>query len=518
MDDVSTSKSVEEDPNGSPPPTAAAAMNRGRLLLLWLAGFATLATITATGSMVRLNAATASFAFLVAILLFSVRGSARLGIAMSLLATACFNFFFLPPLHNFTIADPANWVALIAFLLTSIVVNRLVIAARTQAAAAVARRRELETLYALSIDLFAATNRVGALGEAAGRALRLLGAAGGGLVLYDGSFYRQKVVCWSGAKGDEVEDVIAGVGRHREALSIPSPFGTDFYLPLILGGKVSGALVVRGNTASTEALESAGRLVALAVEREHFIEENTHLQALKESDALKTSLLRAVSHDLTTPLTAIIIQTQALKRLAGTTGELGQSVESIATETNRLRRRIDNLLAMARLEAGRYTPRPEPTPAADLFRLLRDHLPNVFAEHPISIEVAPDVPDVFVDPSLALEMIANLLENAHRAAPPDSPISLMARRHPLDPKKVRLEVLDRGPGLIVASAAHAEEDEPITFVASSDVAQRGLGLEIARGLAAASGGTVSLSNRPDGGAIAHIDLPAADLPVVMEEE
>src|SRR4029079_1336506 len=135
-------------------------------------------------------------------------------------------------------------------------------------------------------------------------------------------------------KPDEIEDLIAGVARHKEPLEFPSPFGRDVYLPLIVGGKTTGALVARGTDASKQALESAARLVALAVERERFIEENAHVQALRESDALKTSLLRAISHDLTTPLTAITIHIEALKRKAASDTEMLDAIRGIGDETS----------------------------------------------------------------------------------------------------------------------------------------------------------------------------------------
>ncbi|MEO8035698.1 MAG: ATP-binding protein, partial [Acidobacteriota bacterium] len=360
-----------------------------------------------------------------------------------------------------------------------------------------------------SIDLFTATNRVGALGEAAGRALQLLGAREGGLVLFDGSSYRQNVVSWRGMKPDEIEDLIAGVGRHKEVLEFPSPLGRDVYLPLVVGGKTTGALVARGTEASKQALESASRLVALAVERERFLEESAHMQGVRESEALKTSLLRAISHDLTTPLTAITIQTEALRRHSAGHQELLDIGAAIAGETSRLWRRIDNLLAMARLEAGKAKPRPEPTPPADLFRAARENLPLVFGARPITVHVDADCPDAWVDPSLTLEILVNLVENAHRVSPLAAPLELVARRHPMEPDRVRLEILDRGPGLPdgVASA-----DGTIRANETSDVAQRGLGLEIARSLAAANGGTIGFAPRAGGGTIARIDLPAAPAP------
>jgi two-component system, OmpR family, sensor histidine kinase KdpD len=477
-------------------------------LAAWIAAIGAIAVVTAVGSVIGLNPSTVGFVYLIAVLLISVWGGLLAGTVSSVVATLCYNFFFFPPLYTFTIETPANWFALVAFLVASVTVNRLVVAARVQAEKAEQRRTELETLYGLSIDLFTATNRVGALGEAAGRALTLLGARAGGLVLFDGSPFRQNVISWSGDKPEEIEDLIAGVGRHKEPLEFPSPLGRDVYLPLIVGGKTTGALVARGTEASKQALESAARLVALAVERERFLEENAHVQALRESEALKTSLLRAISHDLTTPITAVTIRTESIRRRAGADSELLEDVGAIAEETARLRRRIDNLLAMARLEAGKAKPRCEPTPPADLFRAVRENLPIVFTTRPITVHVEPDCPDANVDPSLTLEILVNLVENAHRVSPPEAPIELVARKHPLDTDKLRIEILDRGPGLppgVVDADGNVATE-------TADVAQRGLGLEIARSLAAANGGSIGLAPRQGGGTIARVDLPAARLP------
>lgn len=236
-------------------------------------------------------------------------------------------------------------------------------------------------------------------------------------------------------------------------------------------------------------------------EIERLIEETAHLEALRESEALKTSLLRAISHDLTTPLTAITLHTEALRRSTENDAERKGAIAGIAGETARLRRRIDNLLAMARLEAGKSKPRREPTPPADLFHAVRENLPLVFESRRVTIHVDDNCPDANVDPALALEILVNLIENAHRVSPPDAPLELTARA--LDPGQVRMEVLDRGPGVPPG-------------ITDSDVTQRGLGLEIARSLAEANGGSIGLTPRPGGGAIARLDVPSAPLPQLTE--
>jgi two-component system sensor histidine kinase KdpD len=312
---------------------------------LALAG-AAIAAATAAGVLLRVNPTTFALVLLTLVLFLAAWRGIACGVLASLLATACLNFFFLPPLHTWHVEDPENWVALGCFLVASIL---------------------------------------------------------------------------------------------------------------------------------------AGRIVTHAA----------HVEALRESDALKTSLLRAVSHDLTTPLTAIALQTGQLRRRSAP--DLQPSIDALEMEVDRLRRRIDGLLAMARLEAGALAPSKEPTPPADLFRAARENLSLIARSRPIVVRVEPDCPDLDIDPSLALEIIVNLVENAHRSSPTGEPITLLAQCHPSEPRMVRLEILDQGPGIALLSD------------------RRGLGIEIAQGLARALHGTVTLTNRSGGGTVAQIDLPAAEL-------
>lgn len=462
------------------------------------------AATTAAARVAGLNSTTVGLVLLLAVLGLALARGLRAAVAGAFGATLAFNFFFLPPLHTFTIAEPANWVALFCFLIVAVVVSRLVLRAREEAADARKGQREIAVLYDLSIDLFTTTNRVGVLGEAAARALRSVGAEGGGLVEADADSGRPNVVSWSGRDlAPEHERLVKVVLERAEAAEVPAPAGTrDAYFPLLAGGRARGVLVVLGTRAGRTVLEPVARLVALAVERERFLAENAHLEALRQSEELKTSLLRAVSHDLRSPLTAIGLSIEGLRRRLGGDAGVRPALDDLSRESGRLSRRIDNLLALARLEAGRSVPRAEPTPPADLFRAARESLPLVLDAHPVHVSVGADCPDVLADPSLVAEVLVNLLENAARAAPEGTALELTATRHPLEPLRVRLEIADRGPGLPpeVTSGAEAEP---------ADVGRRGLGLEIARGLAGANGGRLSLHPRPGGGTIARVDLPAA---------
>ncbi len=459
------------------------------------------AAAAALGRVLRVNATTEGFVFLFAVLAVAVPRGLFAGTVASVAAALAFNYFFLPPVGTFTIADPSNWVALSAFLVASTVTSRLVARARQRAEEAVARRAEVEALYDLSIDLFAATNRVGALGVAAGRALRTIGAKGGGLLLFrEGPGNVETVFDLAGSLESD-NALIESVGRQGETVEVPAADGArDVYLPLAVGGKASGVLVARGTRAEKNALESVGRLVALAVERERFLRERTHLEALRESDTLKTSLLRAVSHDLRSPMTTIRMGLARLRRSAGDE----RAIDDVARETERLSRRIDNLLAVARLDAGTFVPRPEPSPAADLFRSALESLPLVLEGQKTEVSVSPETPDLFVDPALAVEILANLLENAARASPAGQPIELHAEPDPLQKGRVHLEVFDRGPGIPAAFKRAAGGPKE-----SGDSGRTGLGLEICRSLARALGGTINFADRPGGGTIARLDLPAA---------
>jgi two-component system sensor histidine kinase KdpD len=224
----------------------------------------------------------------------------------------------------------------------------------------------------------------------------------------------------------------------------------------------------------------------------------SHLEAVRESEALKTALLRAVSHDLRTPLTAMRLEIESLEaRLAGHP-EVLASVRGLAVEQARLARRIDNLLALARLEAGVARPRPEPTPPGSLFRAARESLALILTGREVATHIAPGCPDLLADPSLTVEILVNLLENAARASPAGTALELAAALDPDRPGYIRLEVLDRGPGMADVAG---------------DRAAGGLGLRIATSFAEAQGGSLELLARPGGGTIARILLPAEpDLP------
>lgn len=488
--------------------------------LALVAVLAALAATTFIGRLVGANATTAGFLFLLAVLFLTLRWGLLAGAVASIASTLAFNFFFLPPLHTFTISDPANWAALAAFGITAIVTGRLVAAERHRAEEAEAKRRDTQTLYDLCFGLFTATNHPGRLDEAAAHTLAALGAVRGGLVLVEEG--RARCV-WSTG---ETEAIAAEPGVERAIASEQvvelEPAGGIRRLaaPLAVGGRLSGALVVTGGRTDPELLASAGRLLALAIERDHLIEQSTRSEALAASDRLKTALLRAVSHDLRSPLTAMAIGLEALLRDTPESSPDRIRLLVVARERERLGRRVDQLLTAARLEAGLLHPHLEPIPAAELFRAARENLELILADRKVAIEIARDCPDLATDAALVVEALVNLIENAARVSPPHSELSLSAvgeggETGVRSPTSVVLEVADRGPGLpaslaeqFAASASGRSATTSLPLPSLSEGGRGGLGLAIVRQLAAACGGSFELRDRAGGGASARLILPA----------
>jgi len=288
-------------------------------------------------------------------------------------------------------------------------------------------------------------------------------------------------------------------------------------------------LLTRARDAADRARARQLEVEGLWRERERLLAETAHVEALRESEALKTGLLRAVSHDLRTPLTALRLEIESLERQlhAARNGngagpaideEPLHTVRRLSSEQQRLARRIDNLLALARLEAGLARLHVEPVPASWLFRAAAESLSSLLAERRFERRVAADCPELAVDPSLALEIIVNLLENAARAAGSGGSIELAAASAG---EMVAVEVRDRGPGVPASVARELEDDSGVLWAPGEDAGPRerlGLGLQIARSFAAAHGGSLQLIPRNGGGTTARVELPAVLVPHGSELE
>jgi two-component system sensor histidine kinase KdpD len=453
----------------------------------------TLSALTAAAYALGAPPITAGFIFLLSVLVLTLRLGTTGGVAAALLSTFALNYFFLPPIHTFSIGTAEHWIAFFTYGAAALLTGRLAARERERAAEAEAKRGEIAALYDLCFSLFAAGGAPGRLDELVARTLRAVGARSGALFLARGGEVLQAWPVDQELRDPVVVEAARTTIRSRTARRLGEPPGVIDVTPLGVGGRIEGALVTFGSDAEPEFLASAARLLALALERDLLLDDAARGAVAAESDRLKSTLLRAVSHDLRSPLTAMRLAIETLTRDAPDEATR-RRIAPLAAEEERLSRRIDKLLAAARIEAGALVAKPEPIPPAELLQAAREHLAQALAGRRIELRVGADCPEAVVDAPLAIEVLVNLIENAARLSPPDEPLELIARGAPGG--RVALEVLDRGPGVGDGAAPPASPGS--------------LGLAIARQLASANRGELELANREGGGAVARFVVPAFD--------
>jgi two-component system sensor histidine kinase KdpD len=271
-----------------------------------------------------------------------------------------------------------------------------------------------------------------------------------------------------------------------------------YFHPVLAGGQSLGVLGIakKDGTEPIRAdqlpfLMSFIDQAALALERIDLAEDMTSVAQLRERDRLRGALLSSVSHDLRTPLTAIIAAVNELQKAKASDPTM---LREIQNESERLSRFVSNMLDMVRVESGGLDLRPEAVDLTEAVASAADDLKRELKSHPLSIDIAPDLPLVSVDPRLFHQCLVNLLENAAKYSGTSAPISVSANR---DHDGLTLRVVDNGTGLPAG-----EEDrifETFVRVEGSDrKGGTGLGLAIVKGFAEAMGLHVSARNNEDG--------------------
>ena len=387
-----------------------------------------------------------------------------------------FNWFFLPPYHSFTLADNTNWFVLTVYLGTAVVVSDLAARSRRRAAAAEQRERESALLAELATRLLQGRALEEELGEIGDRAAEVLGVDHAKIML--GSAHRPP-------KNESPHPLELADG----------PLGT-LYTP-------EGA--EPNLTARRRFLPALAALLGVAVARERLEREALEAETLRRSDTVKTALLRAVSHDLRSPLTGIATAIGALRNrtLTLTAEDREELLETIELESGRLGRLVADLLDLSRLEADAAAPEPDVWAVDDLVHAAVESLG---AADRVEV-VAGEAPLVNVDAAQVQRVLANLIENALRFSPEETPVQV---RVGATRKEAIVRVVDHGPGL-------AEDELERVFTAfyrgaGAGHGGAGLGLAIARGFAEANGGRVWAESRPGQGTTFALALPVAEVP------
>jgi two-component system, OmpR family, sensor histidine kinase KdpD len=416
--------------------------------------------------------------YLFAVLPVAVLWGIGLALPVSVASMLAFNFFFLPPRHTFTLADGENWFALAVYLATAVVVSELAARGRRRATAAEQRDRESTLLAGLAADLLRGRPLQEEVAEVAGDAAKVLGV-------------------------DRVEIELGGHARED---------GHRAPHPLEAAGREVGTLYTPAQADPSldvrrRFLPALAALLAVAAEREQLEREALEAETLRRSDQVKTALLRAVSHDLRSPLTGINTAAGALRNptLSLTEDDRRELLETIDVEAQRLGRLVDDLLDLSRLEADAAPPQPE---AWELPDLVREAVEDLGARD--QVEITGESPIVDVDGSQIQRALANLIENALKFSPAGVPVhvAITATR-----KEAIARVVDQGPGLPPDELERVFE--PFYRRDGDRRSGAGLGLAIARGFVEANGGRIWAESRPGQGATFAVALPVAAVPAEL---
>ena len=446
------------------------------------------------------NPTTVALTFLLVVLLLASRWGLTVAITTAVVATLAFNYYFLPPIHTFTIADPQNWIALLAFLTSAIVASRLSERARREALNATRRRKEVERLYSLSQQLLATDNVMELLNSIPSYVRDAFGLKAAAMYLP-----KRKEVYRTGVDHPELsqEQLESVSGRGELVMDEKQQL---CFVPLRIGVRPVGSLGLEGAVLSRETLEAVGSLIAISIERAGAVETLTRAEAARESEKLRSALLDSVTHEFRTPLTSIKASVTTLLSSAQIDPE-GQRelLTVIDEETDRLNRLVGEAAEMAQLDAQQVELRRETCGVRQVVEIALEKSKQVLAGREIKLHLPESLPSLRIDLERIAEVLVQLLENAAKYSPPGTPIILSAEP---TGKMVDLSVADRGPGIDDMEQSLIFEK----FYRGRDQRYRvqgtGMGLAIAKAIVEAHGGTIGVTSQLDCGSVFHFTVPA----------
>ncbi len=448
----------------------------------------------------HVNATTVALTLLMLVLFLAARFGLRYAVATSITATFLYNYYFLPPIGTFIINDPQNWLALFAFLVTSVVGSRMSERAREEAEDARLRQRELEVLYGLSRELLQTENVAGLLNTIAPATMLVTRAVSVVLYLLDGD--RRYLA------GDASSVFQDDISLRQLALTLPAPdsVGRELRIPLRVGVRPRGILILNGASLSTETLLAIGGLVSISIDRAQALEEVTRGEAAKESERLRSLMIDSITHELRTPLTAIKASATTLLLPDALSEEQRQDLlEVIDEESDRLNRLVSEAVEMAQLDAQEVHMTFLPVPVAELMERAVEASAMTLAEHTLKLTM-PVLPPVLADKAFIEQVLVNLLENAAKYSAKGSPIFLSAERRG---EQVAISIADRGIGIDASEQSLIFERFYRAQVQSRQTSGTGMGLSISRAILEAHHGSLSVTSQVGEGSVFTFTLPVA---------
>src|SRR6202158_1372322 len=451
--------------------------------------------------LLHVNQTTVALSFLLAILAVSAVWGMAVSVFMSLAAVVAFNYFFLPPVGALTIADPQNWVALFAFLVTSIMGSQLSSRIRSEADEAHQRRREVERLYQFSRKLLGEGNVIQLMNAIPNYIVESFEAGAAELFLpQKEKFYR------SGFGAAYLDEVKTKTAFLRDEMTIESQQSL-YFVPVRLGVRAIGSLGISGARLSRQTLDAVGSLVAIATEGGGAVEQLGLTEAERQGERLKSALLDSVTHDFRTPLTSMKAAVTSL--LASGKVVVPQAHELLTIideECDRLNHLVEEAAEMARLEAGEIELHFAPTSIEEIIQGALTLSKSSLGAREIQVKVAPDLPLVEADIERAQDILVKLIDNANLYSSKEQPIIITAE---LSGDYVTTSVADRGPGIddleqgMIFDKFYRGKDQRYL------VRGTGMGLPIAKAIVTAHKGTIGVTSQLGHGSVFSFSLPVA---------
>jgi two-component system sensor histidine kinase KdpD len=464
--------------------------------------------------------------FLTAVLASAVRYGLLPALFTCILASLAYNFFFLPPLYTFTVADPENVIALFFFAVVAVITSNLTARIRSQAVAAQERAQVTESLYQFSRKLAAIADVDDLLWAAAYQISSMLKVHVVLLLPEEDSL----VIRCGYPPEDHLTETDLAAAKWAWTHGAAAGRGADtltgakrLFLPLRTGREVVGIVGLDNDRAGPlltpdqrRLLDALADQIAVAIERILLVDEFDRARIASQAERLQAALLTSLSHDLRTPLASILGSALTLKNYDENLSAMDRKemLATIAEESERLNRFIANLLDMTRLESGVLRPRLDDVDLSDVIGSALSRARAVLAENTIETRIEDKVPFVKADAVLLEQALFNLLDNAAKHAGPGTVVQVKTLS---GDDQVQLIVMDNGPGIPAASLERIFDKFHRLEAGDSKRAGTGLGLAISRGFIEAMGGTVTASNREhQAGATFTITLPQSH-PRVTEE-
>jgi len=447
----------------------------------------------------HVNPTTVALTLLLLILLLAAEWGLRYAVVISVAATACYNFFFLPPAGTFTISDPQNWLALFVFLATAILASRLSQRARNQANEARSRQQELEILLHLSRELLQTESVATLVSSIPSTVASVVGARSGMLYLLDGDRMYPSA-------SEEISEIeIPHLRQLATSVSGVNIQADEIQVPLRTGVRPKGLLLLRGAAISAKTLEAIGGLISLSIDRAQALENVARGEAAKESERLRTLMIDSITHELRTPLTSIKGAATSLLALGAEPESTRELLTIIDEESDRLNRLVSEAVDMAQLDAQQVQMHFAPISVLRLVNQARETCSSIEENHPLKITVLTDI-EIYADGDFLKKVICNLLENAAKYSESGTPITISVERRG---ESIAVSIADRGVGIDPSEQTLIFERFYRARQYGGDTGGTGMGLAISRSIIEAHGGEITVTSQPGKGSVFTFEIPVA---------